>query len=210
MSSCVVALSGETTGTPKQCVNHINCMWCADTQRCVAPWEPLAAAALQKRTLSMTSFYNAHFLTLTGCLCVSLRTSCAHSSTDPKNRLLTCHSPFGRPHLPRDPVQTIKKKYKIVIIFNDNNVWFLFRNSALKFSFNHQNWPPVYTLAVVSVALKGETWEAFSFSSSWTDLGLGGAPTGTLLGGGAGKRFFPFWRGQEWHDAKGGKKGGKN
>lgn len=36
--------------------------------------------------------------------------------------------------------------------------------------------------AVVSVALKGETWEAFSFSSSWIDFGLGGAATGTLSG----------------------------
>lgn len=67
----------------------------------------------------------------------------------------------------------------------------------------------MYALAVVSVALKGENWEAFSFSRSWIDLGLGGAPTGTLLGRGAGNRFFPFWRGQEWYDVKGRKSGKK-
>ncbi len=71
---------------------------------------------------------------------------------------------------------------------------------------NHSDWPPVYMLAVVSVALKGETWEAFSFSSSWTDLGLGGAATGTLLGWGAGNRFFPFCKKCEkkmvWREGK--------
>lgn len=61
---------------------------------------------------------------------------------------------------------------------------------------------------MVNVAVKGETWAAFSFSSSWTLLGFGGAATGTLLGGGAGNRFFPFWRGREWYDAKGGETGG--
>lgn len=68
----------------------------------------------------------------------------------------------------------------------------------------------MYTPAVVRVALKGETWAAFSFCISWTDLVFGGVPTGTLLGGGAGNRFFPFWRGQEWYEVKGRKTGGKN
>lgn len=57
--------------------------------------------------------------------------------------------------------------------------------------------------------MKGEIWAAFSFSSSWTLLVFGGAPTGTLLGGGAGNRFFPFWRGRERYDVKGRKRGGK-
>lgn len=47
---------------------------------------------------------------------------------------------------------------------------------------------------MVRVALKGEIWDAFSFSMSLTDLGFGGALTGTLLGCGAGNRFFPSWR----------------
>lgn len=62
---------------------------------------------------------------------------------------------------------------------------------------------------MVKVALNGDTWAAFSFSSSWMLLVFGGAATGTLLGGGAGNRFFPFWRGREWHDGKGRKTGEK-
>lgn len=88
-------------------------MWRTYTERCVAPWEPLATALLQTHTQRDTIFYNAHFLTLTGCLCVSLLTSCAHSSNNLKSQLLAYASPSGGPQPPLRPIVDNKQEYNL-------------------------------------------------------------------------------------------------
>lgn len=132
------------------------------------------------------------------CVCVSLLASCAHSSSGLKNWLLPYESPSEAPWSSSTPMRTINKNISCIWArFSGEASWgilFFTRKSTFNGAFNQ---PPVYMPAVVSVALKGETSAAFSFACSWRDLGLGGAATGTLLGWGAGNKFFPSWRGQD-------------
>lgn len=106
MSSCAVV--------SRKLLEHRNNVWTTLTAcGALTVWQHGNYSLQQhfKHTLSMTPLLQCTLPdTNRVSVRVSLLASCAHSSSDQKNWLLTCPSPYGSPQTNADPMQTINEK----------------------------------------------------------------------------------------------------